>query len=172
MTLNELLPRLNGVRPRGAERYTANCPSHQDRSPSLSITETSERILLHCFSGCDTAQIVAALGLALRDLFTDAPTPRGHRPTPRPVKIDRVALAFRYELAALDRRLRGERIISAGKRLDVASLNDSELDRAMNAVAKAHAAEERAALFECVADTLRERDFNERVHRGRHTRVA
>ena len=54
------------------------------------------------------------------------------------MRIDRKARAFEFELASLDLRLRAERIIEAGKHLDVASLSDGELDRAMHAVASAH----------------------------------
>jgi hypothetical protein len=50
--------------------WTALCPAHKDREPSLSIREGADgRILLKCFAGCDTAKIVAALGLTMRDLF-------------------------------------------------------------------------------------------------------
>ena len=171
MTMNELLPHLDGVQQRGT-RWAARCPAHADRSPSLQITEGDKGLLLKCWAGCSVQEICVSLGIKQHDLFFDSPLPRGHRSAPRPVKIDRVALAFRYELAALDRRLRAERIIEAGKQLDVAGLSDSELDRALNAITKAHADEERAELFECVADTLRERDFSERTHRERHTRVA
>jgi hypothetical protein len=164
MTVKDLLPRLEAVRPRGAGKWSARCPSHQDRSPSLSITETGTRILLHCFSGCDTAQIVAALGFSLRDLFADARTPHGHRPTPKRVHVDRVARAFQFDLGALDLRLRAERIIETGKKLDVANLSDSELDRALSYAAQAHADVERAELFEHVANTLRMREFTERDH--------
>ena len=171
MTLDALLAQLNGVRPRGS-RWSAHCPAHADTNPSLQITAGDTCHLLKCWAGCSVQEICVSLGIKQHDLFFDSPLPRGHRSAPRPVKIDRVALAFRYELAALDRRLRAERIIEAGKQLDVAGLSDSELDRALNAIAKAHADEERAELFECVADTLRERDFSERTHRERHTRVA
>jgi len=80
---------------------------------------------------------------------------RIQRPLPSPpVRVDRRALAFRYELAALDLRLRAERTIEAGKSVQVDALNDCQLDRAMNAVARAHDDMERAEIFEQVADGL------------------
>lgn len=66
-----LLARLEGVRTAGPGRWHARCPAHQDRSPSLSIRETGERVLLHCFAGCDPSDILAAVGLAWRDLYPD-----------------------------------------------------------------------------------------------------
>jgi hypothetical protein len=48
---------------------------HNDHNNSLSIAEGSDgRALLHCFAGCDITEIVDALGLELKDLFTRDPT--------------------------------------------------------------------------------------------------
>ena len=171
MTVEELLPRLDTVR-RSSRGYMARCPAHQDKSPSLSIGEGADRILLHCFALCEKRDIVAALGLTMADLFSHKPATYGHRPTPKPIRIDRVALSFRFGLAALDRRLRAERIITAGKVLDVSSLSDAELDRALNAIAQADADIARAKIFEYVADTLQERDFTERKSHEQRTCAA
>src|ERR1700733_3375146 len=56
--------------------WTAQCPAHDDRNASLSLgAGDDERALLHCHAGCSTEEIVAALGLELRDLFAcDSPT--------------------------------------------------------------------------------------------------
>jgi hypothetical protein len=49
----------------------ARCPAHDDRTPSLSITaSTAGFTLVHCFSGCTQAAVIAALrarGLWTRD---------------------------------------------------------------------------------------------------------
>ncbi len=66
-----LLSRLDRVRPAGAGRWTARCPAHDDRSPSLSIHDTGERALIHCFGGCDPTDILAAVGLQWSDLYPD-----------------------------------------------------------------------------------------------------
>ena len=75
---SRFLERLQNVRRVHDQQYQASCPAHQDSEPSLSVTFTAERILLHCFAGCSTDAIVAALGLEWRDLFA-APmgTPSG-----------------------------------------------------------------------------------------------
>ena len=66
----ELLTRLEGVRGRGTGQWSARCPAHDDRAPSLSIRETSDgRLLLHCFAGCPIDAVVGAIGLELSSLF-------------------------------------------------------------------------------------------------------
>jgi hypothetical protein len=160
VTVTELLFRLDGVRSRGPGKWLGKCPSHEDKSPSLSIAEGADgRILLHDFAGCSPLDIVASLNLELKDLFTDAPNPHGHRMTPRPVKIDRVALAFRFELAALDRRLRAERVLQAVKSISINELPDHDLDRLVDVAACAYVDIERAELFEGVADGLKAKTF-------------
>lgn len=58
----------------GAGRWKARCPAHADRTPSLSISEGQDgRVLLRCFAGCTVSEILAALGLGLRDLFAGPP---------------------------------------------------------------------------------------------------
>jgi hypothetical protein len=54
----------------GDKGWTALCPAHGDRRSSLSIAEGDNgTVLLKCFAGCETAEIVAALGLTTSDLF-------------------------------------------------------------------------------------------------------
>lgn len=48
----------------------AQCPAHEDRNPSLSVRESSDgTVLLHCFAGCQTVDVVETLGLRMADLF-------------------------------------------------------------------------------------------------------
>jgi len=68
MTLDEFLDLLEEVRPAG-NGYVAICPAHEDSSPSLSITESDEGILLNCHAGCSTESVVESLDLEMRDLF-------------------------------------------------------------------------------------------------------
>ncbi len=38
------------------------CPCHEDRTPSLSISDGQDgKLLVHCFAGCDGADVLAAL---------------------------------------------------------------------------------------------------------------
>lgn len=69
-----ILSRLDGVR-RSGSGHIARCPGHEDRSASLSVDVGSDgRVLLHCFAGCPTADVLAAMGLELADLFVRRPT--------------------------------------------------------------------------------------------------
>lgn len=53
--------------------FSCQCPVHEDRTPSLSIREERDgRVLLHCHAGCSPADIIAALGLRMRDLFPES----------------------------------------------------------------------------------------------------
>lgn len=64
MTAATLLSRLEKVRQRGADRWSASCPSHQGKNPSLSIRERPDgRVLVRCWAGCDVAEVVAAAPL-------------------------------------------------------------------------------------------------------------
>lgn len=46
----------------------ARCVAHEDRAPSLSIRERDGKVLVHCFSGCETKDVLAALNLTWKDL--------------------------------------------------------------------------------------------------------
>jgi putative DNA primase/helicase len=55
---------------RSGDGYQAQCPAHEDRNPSLSISVAADgKVLLKCHVGCSFESIVSALGLELRDLF-------------------------------------------------------------------------------------------------------
>ena len=71
MEFDNFLSRLSGVHKSGGQ-YTARCPAHDDRHQSLSVSLGSGgKILLNCHAGCKTEAIVGALGLSVRDLFTE-----------------------------------------------------------------------------------------------------
>jgi len=64
-----LLSRLQKVKGRNGS-WTACCPAHNDKGPSLAIREADDgRVLLHCFAGCETLSVVQALGMDMTDLF-------------------------------------------------------------------------------------------------------
>ena len=56
-----------------------NYPVHEDDKASLSLTETADgKVLMHCFAGCDSKDIVQAIGLELKDLFPDNGSTNGN----------------------------------------------------------------------------------------------
>lgn len=83
MTPDALLERLEGVSPRGMGQWSARCPAHSDTSPSLSIQEANGKILLHCFAGCEVDSITEAMGVAMKELFTDTSNGQALRKTTR-----------------------------------------------------------------------------------------
>lgn len=62
------------VKEAGTGKAMAQCPAHDDRNPSLSIGPRSDGkgVVVKCFAECDTADVMAALGLTMADLFDDA----------------------------------------------------------------------------------------------------
>lgn len=64
---------LDGARETGPGRWMARCPAHDDRSASISIKDAGDKVLLHCFAGCDVGDVLKAIGLSLSDLFDRPP---------------------------------------------------------------------------------------------------
>jgi hypothetical protein len=90
-----LLDRLEGVRKRGEGSWSARCPAHEDKAPSLSVRETEDGVVLvHCFGGCSAHDVVSAVGLELHDLFPppETPNPRRRPVIPASVLADRIRL--------------------------------------------------------------------------------
>jgi 5S rRNA maturation endonuclease (ribonuclease M5) len=69
MTIKEILSRLRNVK-ETAEGWLACCPGHEDRKPSLSISEGDDgRVLLYCHAKCALEAITSGLGITTADLF-------------------------------------------------------------------------------------------------------
>jgi AAA domain/CHC2 zinc finger len=68
--IEEIVDRLNAKR--NGTQWRAKCPAHDDRTPSLSISEGRDgRVLLKCHAGCGLEDILAAAGLTKADLFPE-----------------------------------------------------------------------------------------------------
>lgn len=70
MTLDEILalfPEKDG-NPAG-NGYNVTCPSHDDKSPSLSVTAGKKGIVMKCQAKCGVDRICKDLGITLADLF-------------------------------------------------------------------------------------------------------
>lgn len=80
--LYALLDRLEKVTEKGGGQYSACCPAHEDKSPSLGIKETDDRLLVNCLAGCYTSEVMAAVGLSLADLFNTPLTQDYVKPLP------------------------------------------------------------------------------------------
>lgn len=63
IALDSVLSRLDGLR-RMRRGWSARCPAHEDRTPSLSLLPLlGGRIALRCWAGCSRAAVLAVLGL-------------------------------------------------------------------------------------------------------------
>jgi hypothetical protein len=100
--LERVLGALRGTRRTGS-CWIALCPAHEDKHPSLSIREKNGKVLLHCFAGCTPEAVCAALGIKMRDLFTEPKTAR--KPEPRIVReVQEQMTGLRSRLTPRDRQ--------------------------------------------------------------------
>jgi hypothetical protein len=81
-TIEQLANRCDKVRWQGRDSFTACCVLHDDRNPSMSVTERDGRILAVCHAGCDQSALFEALvGKGGRPIPNTAPRPK---PRPKP----------------------------------------------------------------------------------------
>lgn len=72
---------------RNGKGWTARCPAHDDRRPSLRVTTGDDgRALVHCHAGCTPEAVVGALGLTLADLMPANDMPSGRRTSSKPAR--------------------------------------------------------------------------------------
>ena len=71
--VNGLLSKLQKVKSRGRDSWVACCPAHDDKSPSLKIDIKGGKILIKCWSGCSSEDILGAVGLDFSDIMPDKP---------------------------------------------------------------------------------------------------
>lgn len=70
-SIDDVLSRLHGVKKAG-NGWAALCPAHEEKNPSLTLTEDNGKILMHCFAGCAPLAVLDALGLKFEDLFPES----------------------------------------------------------------------------------------------------
>lgn len=138
MTIEHVLSLLDQVKPRGTGKYSARCPAHNDRSPSLSIREGDKGILAHCWAGCDLSSICASLGIKPADLFYGATSSRTQIAEARRRKANQ----HRQHVAAdltIDAMKAAEEFIRSRGSLDISQWSPERLDSELNALAVAYA---------------------------------
>lgn len=144
MTAADVLALLDGVRSCGAGRWSARCPAHDDRSPSLSVSQGARGILLWCWAGCTLAEIVAALGIRVRALHYDADAPADSRARReaaqrRDREQARRAAETMADGAVMDACREAEWLVLAARGLDLSGWSDAQLAAALDALADAYA---------------------------------
>jgi putative DNA primase/helicase len=63
--------------------FSCQCPAHDDQKNSLSVSLDTDKILVKCHAGCNTADVLKAAGLKMSDLFLNSQnrtTPGAGRP--------------------------------------------------------------------------------------------
>lgn len=123
-----LLARLEGVITTG-NGWRARCPAHGGRSASLSITEGDNgTLLMHCFAGCETHDVLAAVGLRISDLFVRRDLRSMSPGERRQLRQASLLPRWRAALEVLSHEAT-VLLIAAAKLSDGAALDDGELTR-------------------------------------------
>lgn len=118
---DNILERLQKVQLTKPQSWKACCPAHADKNPSLNITEAEDgRVLVKCWAGCTTENILAAVGLEMRDLFPDSGTNK--RPGRR--AVSRKALLHEGMICRI-----GEALLASGEVLAADDMARYELAR-------------------------------------------
>jgi len=123
--IDTLLSRVHKLKKTGDGKWLACCPAHDDKSPSLAIKLADDRILIHCFAGCDVSAIVSALGLELSDLMPESKRhskPDNKRPKfNKPELLDRIVEESAILIVAIRQMFKGT------------PLNDDDMERVVKA---------------------------------------
>lgn len=70
MQIEEIIQRFDNAK-KSRNGYLCKCPAHEDRLPSLSITQIDDRVLMKCFAGCSIGDVLESVGLSIADLFNN-----------------------------------------------------------------------------------------------------
>ena len=99
----------------GNGKWMACCPGHQDKSPSLAITEAADRVLVYCFAGCETSDVMAAIGLNVADLFYNM-LAGGELTEGKRRRYEEVLITERLQVAIINSAERNERPLTGTER--------------------------------------------------------
>jgi len=70
MEIDKILTHFKDVKKVSLNQWQGRCPAHDDKTPSLSISEGEDgKTLLHCHAGCHKSAVLKAAGLKASDLF-------------------------------------------------------------------------------------------------------
>ena len=99
MTIDTLLNRLDKVKQTGPGKFVACCPAHDDRSPSLAISEGDNgTAVFHCFAGCESEDVLTAVGLTFGDLYSEKiGNAHSHKPRRSPFDARQVLATLDHE---------------------------------------------------------------------------
>ena len=142
MTATELLPLLDGVRPRGSSKWLSRCPAHQDKSPSLTIAEGDRGLLLKCWAGCTLEEITGSLKVSVKDLFFDTletdSDQRRHAMEQRRQAKAREQAAYHAQGLRMDALREAEALIQAACCLSIEQWSDKQLNTVLERLGAAY----------------------------------
>jgi hypothetical protein len=132
--IDAMLSRLEGVKRTGNGTWLAKCPAHPDKSPSLSLRDADDKVLIHCHAGCSVHEVAAAIGLELSDLFAARPADPAYfgKPERRPFPAADILRAIGFEALVVG--------CAASAMLAGEPFNQTDRDRLMLAVSRIQAA--------------------------------
>ena len=129
----DIISRLENVREVAPGKWTASCPAHDDRNPSLAISYGDDgRLLMHCRAYCSIHDIVDSLGISLGDLFPKktilSDGKHVFKPVKRPFNAAQMLLTMGHEVNVVYVIARS---IHAG-----IELSDDEIERLETAISR------------------------------------
>ena len=103
MSIEVLLSRLNKVKQTGSGQFIACCPAHEERSPSLASKDgDGGKVILHCFAGCETEDVLNAIGLTFADVMPERiGTEHSYKPSKHRFDARQVLECISHELTVI-----------------------------------------------------------------------
>ena len=141
MTATELLPLLDGVRPRDSGKWVSRCPAHQDKSPSLTIAEGNRGLLLKCWAGCTLREITGALNVSVKDLFFDTAATadeRRHAMEQRHQAREKEQAAYKAAGLRIDALREAEALIHSARGISIEKWSNEQLNTALDRLGAAY----------------------------------
>lgn len=96
MTLDDILSHFNRPVKRGSG-WNVQCPAHEDKHQSLSISPGNKGYVLKCHAGCETPDILDRADLTYADLFYDS--------LPEPIPMRQKTIVDTYDYTSEDGEL-------------------------------------------------------------------
>ena len=88
MSTDKVLSHVHPSKRTAPGKWSACCPAHEDRSPSLAVRELDDgRVLVHCFGGCSVESVLGAIGLDMTDLFPERVAAPGTGTAPQRLRL-------------------------------------------------------------------------------------
>ena len=89
---------------RCSKGWSARCPAHEDRQPSLSVSEGDDgRVLVNCHAGCTVDAVCCELGLQITDLMAEGDDGRAKNSKGKPGEPLKKYKSAKSAISALER---------------------------------------------------------------------